>query len=346
MTFKLIIDLELITRISQYYTQELLRQFYKIIGAAEIFGNPISLISTMGTGVYDFINEPAQAIIENPANFGLGFKKGTSSLLHRCSYGIASTSSRLTGGIAHLVTFFTFDDNYQKKWAHTFRNAREQPVGAIDGFHKAAKNAGSGVVEGVVGIVNSPIQGAKSGGISGLLWGTAKGTIGGITKPFASVLGSTSLMLNGISTSFMNWEAPIGRYRLPRYIGEDGILVPYNQEQAAGHLLLQNICDGKYINEWYRHSFKIKENNKEGLLIISNLRILIVCSGTTDSPFDKIRGLQLQRNKILILHTFVEQKSWMKKDVPYKFITPFDANETFDIYEQILMAIRAYRDIK
>lgn len=56
-------------------------QLYKILGSVEFLGSPASLISNLGTGVYDFFHEPARGIVSGPKDFGLGIKKVTPSLI-------------------------------------------------------------------------------------------------------------------------------------------------------------------------------------------------------------------------------------------------------------------------
>lgn len=63
------------------------------------------------------------------------------------------------------------------------------------------KNSGffyfKGVLSGVSGIVEKPIEGAKSGPL-GLLKGLGKGVIGVVTKPTAGIIDFTSQSLEGI----------------------------------------------------------------------------------------------------------------------------------------------------
>lgn len=45
--------------------------FVQIIGSADFLGNPVSLISNLGTGVYDFFHEPIKGIVSSPKDFGM-----------------------------------------------------------------------------------------------------------------------------------------------------------------------------------------------------------------------------------------------------------------------------------
>ncbi len=50
----------LVTPIMQHYQREGLREAYKVVGSIELLGNPVGLVRNLGTGVKDFIAEPAK----------------------------------------------------------------------------------------------------------------------------------------------------------------------------------------------------------------------------------------------------------------------------------------------
>ena len=58
--------------------------------SSDLIGNPKSLVSNIGVGVYDFFNEPTYAIVNSPANIGAGFARGTKSLVLNSLYGFYS----------------------------------------------------------------------------------------------------------------------------------------------------------------------------------------------------------------------------------------------------------------
>jgi vacuolar protein sorting-associated protein 13A/C len=53
-------------------------------------------------------------------------------------------------------------------------------------------------VSGVTGVVEKPIQGAKSAGLGGFFGGIGKGLIGAVTKPTAGIVDFASQSLEGI----------------------------------------------------------------------------------------------------------------------------------------------------
>jgi vacuolar protein sorting-associated protein 13A/C len=59
---------ELFTLITRHYMMQILKQAYRVLGAFDVIGNPLSLMSTLGTGVYDFFYEPAHSLVTHPQN--------------------------------------------------------------------------------------------------------------------------------------------------------------------------------------------------------------------------------------------------------------------------------------
>ena len=64
-------------RLTWHYEQEVIAQTYKIIGAADILGNPVGLFSNLSSGVMDLFYEPIHGIMvsDNAQDIGLGFVK-------------------------------------------------------------------------------------------------------------------------------------------------------------------------------------------------------------------------------------------------------------------------------
>lgn len=69
---------------------------YNILGSFEFLGSPVTLLSNLGTGFYDFFHEPAKGITKSPTDFGIGVAKGTKSLISSTVYGIFNTVTHIT----------------------------------------------------------------------------------------------------------------------------------------------------------------------------------------------------------------------------------------------------------
>lgn len=67
-------QVDLITRISKHYSRQIWNQLYKLFGSIELLGNPVSLISNIGTGVVELFYEPFYALVTGKqtkhGNFG------------------------------------------------------------------------------------------------------------------------------------------------------------------------------------------------------------------------------------------------------------------------------------
>uniref|UniRef100_A0A0E0JZW6 Intermembrane lipid transfer protein VPS13-like C-terminal domain-containing protein n=1 Tax=Oryza punctata TaxID=4537 RepID=A0A0E0JZW6_ORYPU len=102
-----------------------------------------------------------------------------------------------------------------------------------------------GHLRGVTVIVTKPIEGAKSSGVEGFVQGVGKGLIGAAAQPVSRVLdrllktteGANAVKMK-ISSAIMA-EEQLVRRRLPRAIGGDSLLYPYDDHKAAGQAILQ-----------------------------------------------------------------------------------------------------------
>ena len=51
-------------------------QFYKLLGSADLIGNPVGFVNKLGTGVYELISEPSKGLLKGPDEFVGGVGKG------------------------------------------------------------------------------------------------------------------------------------------------------------------------------------------------------------------------------------------------------------------------------
>ena len=79
----------------RYYQTQVLYELHKIVGSASVLGNPVGLLTSLATGVGDFFYEPALGLVRSPEEFGIGFARGTFSLLSNSVGGIANTASKV-----------------------------------------------------------------------------------------------------------------------------------------------------------------------------------------------------------------------------------------------------------
>ena len=72
---------KIISSLKSYYTNETLKQIYKIIGSLDFVGNPTILLSSFMSGVKDLVAAPTAAFMKSPANvknvgIGVGIRVG------------------------------------------------------------------------------------------------------------------------------------------------------------------------------------------------------------------------------------------------------------------------------
>jgi vacuolar protein sorting-associated protein 13A/C len=69
-----ITDLE--ERITYHYRQDATRQIYRILGSADLLGNPVGLFNNVSSGVADIFYEPFNgAIMHGNRELGIGIAK-------------------------------------------------------------------------------------------------------------------------------------------------------------------------------------------------------------------------------------------------------------------------------
>jgi vacuolar protein sorting-associated protein 13A/C len=148
-------------------------QLYKIVGSLELVGNPIGLLSSLGSGVRDFFYEPAHAIITSPTEIrkiGRGVVKGAVSLVSNTTVGFLGTGITITRSIGRGVAKLSMDSTYLRRREElqrvpsTIKEAAKRPL----------KDVGNGFYYAVVGVVKVPYKSVRQRGIIGLIPGIAK----------------------------------------------------------------------------------------------------------------------------------------------------------------------------
>ncbi|WVZ75446.1 hypothetical protein U9M48_023496 [Paspalum notatum var. saurae] len=149
----------------------------------------------------------------------------------------SSALSNMSKGIAAL--------SMDKKF---IQSRMRQDSKGVEDFGDVIRDGGGalakGIFRGVTGILTKPIEGAKSSGVEGFVQGVGKGIIGAAAQPVSGVLDLLSKTTEGanavklkISSAIMA-EEQLQRRRLPRAIGGDSLLYPYDEHKATGQAIL------------------------------------------------------------------------------------------------------------
>ncbi|CAM8996430.1 unnamed protein product [Rhodiola kirilowii] len=150
-----------------------------------------------------------------------------------------------------------------------------------------------GLFRGVTGILTKPLEGAKSSGVEGFVQGVGKGIIGAAAQPVSGVLDLLSKTTEGANAMRMKIAAAITseeqllRRRLPRVIGGDNLLRPYDEYKAQGQVILQLAESGSFLGQVdlfkVRGKFALSDAyedhfllRKGKILIITHRRILLL----------------------------------------------------------------------
>ena len=270
------------TLVLKHYTQEFLRQLHRLIGAADFLGNPVGLFNTLGSGVKDVFYEPYLGIVsDHPQDFGIGIAKGASSFLRKTVFGFSDTFSKFTGSVGKGLASATLDSDFQQQ--RRLDKFRNRPKHAGEGVTTGATTFAKSFVSGFTGIIEQPIKGAEKEGFGGFMKGLGKGIVGAVTKPVVGVFDLASSVTEGLKHSTMSPEAlSRRRVRLPRHIGKDKVINPYDPATAYGAYLLSLIENGIFMStDVYVIHCEMKKLSNSNIeqpdyLVVTDLRIMAI----------------------------------------------------------------------
>jgi hypothetical protein len=184
---------DIVSSLKDYYTNEGLKQIYKVIGSLDFMGNPTQLFNSLGTGVRDFFYEPAAGIIKSPTALGTGIFKGTLSLVSHTTSGVFTFASLMSSQVATSVATLSLDDDWkarharsqqgEKKRIYNITRKRDAVIIVVRPFRDII----GGVVGGVTGVLTEPYKGYKKKGGKGFVMGVASGLIGIPAKPIVGL---------------------------------------------------------------------------------------------------------------------------------------------------------------
>eukprot|EP01113_Clastostelium_recurvatum_P018490 TRINITY_DN217_c0_g3_i2.p1 TRINITY_DN217_c0_g3~~TRINITY_DN217_c0_g3_i2.p1 ORF type:complete len:4071 (-),score=1079.60 TRINITY_DN217_c0_g3_i2:73-12285(-) len=230
---------EIAQPLQKHYTQEGLREAFKVLGSFEFLGNPVGLFRSIGTGVIDFFVEPAKGIVQSPKDFKTGLAKGSQSLAKNTIYGLANTFSQLSQNTARGLATLSMDEDYLLERQHI---VREHPRNVLEGAVQGGRAIKAGVKHGVTGVVMLPVEGAQKEGAIGFVKGVGKGITGVVVKPVAGVFDAATTTTEGVRNA-TKAAGVTERRRTPRYFPPDGTLSTYSPSKSYGQYLLYTTAE-------------------------------------------------------------------------------------------------------
>lgn len=275
---------EFTSTLQSHYLSSALGQMYKIVGSLDLVGNPVGLLSSLGTGVKDFFYEPGHALITSPteiSKIGRGVVKGTVSLLVNTSDGFIGTATTMTRSFGKGIAALSMD----KAFLRNREALQRHPNGIVATITRPAKDIANGFYCGVIGIVRVPYHSVKTHGCAGLLPGIAKGLAGVPAKPVVGVLDalthSGDALRDLVKELAREPGEPAFRRSLCNLFGPDGRLMPFSFEASYGSYVL------RVIDEYYKEKLKVKPSKRQSFLKMNQFRPRAVTDGISDNALNK-----------------------------------------------------------
>uniref|UniRef100_A0A8C5P9K6 Vacuolar protein sorting 13 homolog C n=1 Tax=Leptobrachium leishanense TaxID=445787 RepID=A0A8C5P9K6_9ANUR len=245
---------------------QFLKQLYVLVLGLDVLGNPFGLIRGLSEGVEAFFYEPFQGAVQGPEEFAEGFVIGVKSLLGHTVGGAAGVVSRITGSVGKGLAAITMDKEYQQK-------RREEMGRQPKDFGDSLAKGGKGLLRvRTVSHFSMRPPGAKKEGAAGFFKGIGKGLVGVVARPTGGIIDMASSTFQGIQRVAESAE-DVSPLRSPRFIHEDGIIRPYNQNEAQGLDLFENSNIKKLDGEIFRYSSLLNKAKKINL-VITNRRVM------------------------------------------------------------------------
>jgi vacuolar protein sorting-associated protein 13A/C len=264
----------LINNLTKNYVRQGMFQFYKLIGSSDLLGNPVGFVDKLGSGVFEFFNEPRQGLIKGPKEFVGGVGKGVTSLVTGVVSASFDSVSKISGSLYNVAKSVTGQEALPHK--------RSENV--AEGVYDGVVGGGKEIIGGVTGIFTKPFQGARQEGAKGFIKGVGKGVLGLVASPFTAVLRAGHSVTQGVTNTAIRIKKgklpQYGRFRHPRYINSRSILEPYDEDFAEVNQILIKIDNGKFSkhNIKYFADFPIykgfKKTKEEAVLIITEQTLL------------------------------------------------------------------------
>jgi hypothetical protein len=246
----------ILQNIRRFYTGEVLKQIYRVIGSLDSLGNPTLLLSSFLSGVRDMVVAPSVALLKtptDPSRAGFILAQGTLSLVSQSASGFFGTLARVSASAGQAVAALSLDVEY-RDWhrnqivAKTTNLSREWKKRGLQTRGKIILRPFAdlliGVSGGVVGVVVQPLKGFRQDGRRGFCKGAAIGLVGLVAKPIVGILDSFAhftISIHDLAKSVNVLDKriqPASRLRLPYCFGPLGILAPYNADVARAKRLL------------------------------------------------------------------------------------------------------------
>lgn len=264
----------------RHYTRQLLHEVYKVLGSVGVFGNPMGFARSLGFGIRDFISVPAKSVVQNPGGIVTGMAQGTRSLLNNTVFAVSNAAAQFSKAARKGVVAFAFDEEFVAEIERRQQGQGSHNQGVLNDF-----------LEGLTGLLQSPIRGAEKHGLPGILSGIAVGAAGLIARPVVSILEVSGRTAQSIRNRSNPSQLNHFRVRFPRPLVRDSPLLPYSWEEAVGTAVLQEVESKRLKDEVLVTCIAL---GFPGLFIVLTERLLLkvksACIAAAASPENNMPG--------------------------------------------------------
>ncbi|PQM34057.1 uncharacterized protein Pyn_27596 [Prunus yedoensis var. nudiflora] len=245
---------------------------------------------------------------------------------------ILGNASSALGHMSKGMAALSFDKKF-------IQSRQRQESKGVEDFGDVIREGGGalakGLFRGVTGILTKPLEGAKTSGVEGFVQGVGKGLIGAAAQPVSGVLDLLSKTTEGANAMRMKIASAITsdeqllRRRLPRVIGGDNLIRPYDGYKAQGQAILQLAESGSFflqvdlfkvrgkfaLSDAYEDHFLLREGK---ILLVTHRRLILLQQPFTvaQRKFSPARDPCSVLWDVLWDDLVIMEKSYGKKDRP------------------------------
>uniref|UniRef100_A0A175YPS3 Uncharacterized protein n=1 Tax=Daucus carota subsp. sativus TaxID=79200 RepID=A0A175YPS3_DAUCS len=294
---------------------------------------------------------------------------------------ILGNASSALGHMSKGVAALSMDKKF-------IQNRQKQDNKGVEDFGDVIREGGGalakGFFRGFTGILTKPLEGAKASGMEGFVQGVGKGIIGAAAQPVSGVLDLLSKTTEGANAvrtkiaSAIASEDQLLRRRLPRVIGGDNLLRPYDAYKAQGQVILQLAesvsflrqvdlfkVRGKFaLSDAYEDHFALPKGK---YLLVTHRRIILLqqsssiigqkkfdpardpCSVVWDVLWDNLMTMELTHGKKDLPDSlpsrvilYLKSRSLDTKDQVRIIKCNRDSNQVFKVYTSVEKARNTY----
>ena len=223
------------------YINQSLFQIYKILGSFDLIGNPVQLIEKIGTGFFEFVNEPRKGLLKGPSQFGKGLAKGFAGLLNGIIGGAFDSVSKISGTLYNLVQNLTGNNK------DLIIDDDNEPSNIIMGASQGIIDGMQELYDGFTGFVINPIEKATDSNDFNMVKfvkDLSKGLFRFAVSPVNFILRIGNSISVGTKNTFNYFYIKTiknQRFRFPRYIKPNTLLTIYDPDLSAAKEFLYKI---------------------------------------------------------------------------------------------------------